>query len=319
MTARIGVLTSGGDSPGMNACIRAVIRAGLVHGYEMFAIYQGFKGLVENQIEQVDRRFASEIINRGGTVLRTARLPSFLQEDVQKIAVANLKQHRIDTLVIIGGDGSYRGASALSRLGVRCVCLPGTIDNDVSSTDYTIGFDTALNTIVECIDKLRDTSSSHQRCSIIEVMGRRCGDLALFSGIASGVELIVSSERPLNEEEILAQLEEGKQSGKRHFIIVVSEKLWDVFALAKTIESKIGIEARATVIGHLQRGGIPSASDRVLAARMGAGAIEALTRGNDSFAVGILQNHISFIPLEEALSMPRMVDLRLYTDAEQLK
>lgn len=315
----IGILTSGGDAPGMNAAIRAVVRSALGEGYRVFAIYDGYKGLLEDNIEEIGRYFVSEIINRGGTKLRTARLDSFKDEEVRKQAVKVLKKHDIDILVCIGGDGTYRGALGLSRLGIHCVCLPGTIDNDIASTEQTIGFDTALNTIVEAIDKLRDTSSSHQRCSIIEVMGRRCGDLAVNAGIASGAELIISSERVMNDEMIIQSLLEDKAKGKMHEIVVVTELLTDVHALAKKIEQQVGIECRATVLGHVQRGGVPSAVDRILASRMGVAAVDAIRKGYNSCVVGIKQNNIVYCDIEEALAAQRLPDLSLYRDATILR
>ncbi|MCK9198557.1 MAG: 6-phosphofructokinase [Bacilli bacterium] len=316
---KIAILTSGGDAPGMNAAIRAVVRSALVEGFETYVVYDGYKGLYEGKIKQVERYFVSEIINRGGTIIGTARLPQFVNLDVQETSANNLKNLGIKNLVVIGGDGSYRGALALSKFGIKCVCLPGTIDNDLSSTDFTIGFDTALNTIIEAVDKLRDTSSSHQRCSIIEVMGRNCGDLALYSGIAAGAELILSSERVMTKEMILNELIQAKSEGKRHEIVIVSEKLFDVNKLAEEIEQKVGMEARATILGHLQRGGKPSAFDRVLASRMGSRAVEAFESCYSSCCIGMKNNQVVVMDLETSLKMPRMVDLRLYIDSERLK
>jgi 6-phosphofructokinase 1 len=293
---KIAILTSGGDAPGMNAAIRAVVRSALVEGFETYVVYDGYKGLYEGKIKQVERYFVSEIINRGGTIIGTARLPQFVNLDVQETSANNLK-----------------------KFGIKCVCLPGTIDNDLSSTDFTIGFDTALNTIIEAVDKLRDTSSSHQRCSIIEVMGRNCGDLALYSGIAAGAELILSSERVMTKEMILSELIQAKSEGQRHEIVIVSEKLFDVNKLAEEIEQKVGMEARATILGHLQRGGKPSAFDRVLASRMGSRAVEAFESCYSSCCIGIKNNQVVVMDLETSLKMPRMVDLRLYTDSERLK
>nr|HPM08068.1 ATP-dependent 6-phosphofructokinase [Bacilli bacterium] len=206
MVKRVGVLTSGGDAPGMNAAIRAIVRSGLKNGLEMFVIYEGYKGLIEGNIEKVDRNFVSDIINRGGTILKSARSREFKEEAARLIGVEQLKNFGIDTLIVIGGDGTYMGAKKLSELGINCIGLPGTIDNDLSSSDYTIGFDTALNTICECVDKLRDTTASHQRCTIIEVMGNKCGDLALFSGVAEGVEMIITPEHPYSESEIMDRI-----------------------------------------------------------------------------------------------------------------
>ena len=315
----IGILTSGGDAPGMNAAIRAVVRASLNEGYQVHAIYDGYKGILDDNIERIDRYFVSEIINRGGTKLRTARLESFKDEEVRKQAVEVLKKHGINVLVCIGGDGTYRGALGLSRLGIKCVCIPATIDNDIGSTEQTIGFDTSLNTIVESIDKLRDTSSSHQRCSIIEVMGRRCGDLAANAGLASGAELIISSERIMDDETIISTLMEDKAHGKMHEIVVVTELLTDVHALAKKIEEKVGIETRATVLGHIQRGGVPTAQDRILASRMGVAAVDAIRKGYASCVVSIRQNQLCYIDIEEALASQRLPDLSIYKDATILR
>ena len=316
---KIAILTSGGDAPGMNAAIRAVVRAALVADYEPYVVYYGYKGLYEDNIEAVQRNFVSEIINRGGTIIGTARLPQFVNADVQQKAAENLKKRGIENLVVIGGDGSYRGALSLSHYGIKTICLPGTIDNDISSTDYTIGFDTALNTIVEAIDKLRDTSSSHQRCSIIEVMGRNCGDLAVQAGIASGAELILSSERVMTKDNILDELVNAKASGKHHEIVVVSEKLFDVNKLAQEIEEKVGMETRATVLGHIQRGGKPSAKDRVLASLMGAKAVDAVKSSYKSCCVGLRNNQIQIMDLKRSLAEGRMPDLGMYTDSERLK
>ena len=228
MVKKVAVLTSGGDAPGMNACLRAVVRAGLKNGLDMFVVYEGYKGLVENNIVQVDRGFVSDIINRGGTILHSARLPEFKDEAVRKIAVDNLNARGIDGLVVIGGDGSYMGAKKLTEMGVRTVGLPGTIDNDIASTDETIGFDTCLNTICECVDKIRDTTASHQRCTFIEVMGNRCGDLALYSGIAEGVEMIITNDHPIPEEEIINTLKRLKTGTKKHSLVIVSEKYFDI-------------------------------------------------------------------------------------------
>lgn len=316
---RIAVLTCGGDAPGMNAAVRAVVRAGLFEDMQVYVVFNGYKGLYGDTIQLVDRSFVSEIINRGGTVIGTARLPQFVNVEVQKVAVENLKKRRIKTLVVIGGDGSYRGALGLAKLGMRVVCLPATIDNDAPGTDYTIGFDTALNTVVEAVDRLRDTSSSHQRCSLVEVMGRHCGDLALHAGIATGAELILSSERVMTKENILDELFNAKASGKRHELVVVSENLFDVTKLATEIEEKVGIETRTTVLGHIQRGGRPSAKDRVLASLMGAKAVDAARANAASVCVGLRNNQIVIQDLETCLREIRMPDLNMYTDSERLK
>jgi 6-phosphofructokinase 1 len=316
---KLAVLTSGGDSPGMNAAIRAVIRTGLVNGYQTYIVNDGYKGLYENRIFEVNHRFVSEIINRGGTIIGTARLPEFLKDEVQKVAAENLKKMGIENLIIIGGDGSYRGALALSRFGIKVVGVPGTIDNDIVSTDFTIGFDTALNTAVEAIDKLRDTSTSHQRISIVEVMGRNCGDLALFAGAATGAELIITAERKMELKEMINVLADSRKKGKKHGIIVVSENVIDVKALSKQIEQSLNVETRSTILGHIQRGGYPTAHDRVLATRMGIKAVEALMGNIPATCIGIIANQVQVFELSEALKQERLIDIKFYKDIERLK
>jgi 6-phosphofructokinase 1 len=316
---KLAVLTSGGDSPGMNAAIRAVVRTGLVNNFETYIVNDGYKGLFEDRIVKVDHMFVSEIIHRGGTIIGTARLPEFLKVEVQRKAAKNLKEKGIYNLVVIGGDGSYKGALALSKFGINVVCLPGTIDNDIVSTDFTIGFDTALNTAVEAIDKLRDTSTSHQRISIVEVMGRDCGDLALFAGAATGAELILTAERKISKTEIIKILAKQRKKGKKHGIVVVSENLLDLDDLAKYIEKQLNVEVRATVLGHVQRGGYPSAADRVLATRMGVRAVEALIEKKPASCIGIIANEVEVFNLKEALSKKRKIDLKFYKNIERLK
>lgn len=321
MIHKIGVLTSGGDAPGMNAAVRAVIRAGLSSGCEMYAVYDGYKGLVEGDIQKVDRSFVSDIVQRGGTILRTARLREFKEESVRKIAVEQLKKHGIDALVVIGGDGTYLGAKKLTEMGINCVGLPGTIDNDIASTDYTIGFDTCLNTICECVDKLRDTTASHQRCSIIEVMGNKCGDLALFSGIAEGAEMIITPDHMIPEEEIMNTLRDLKNNKRKHdAMVIVSEKVFDdVRVFADKVTKETGFEARAEVLGRIQRGGSPSAADRILAARMGTYAVDLLMEGIGGVCVGIINNHIVHYDIYEALELPRNKHIPLLQIIETLK
>lgn len=307
MVKRIGILTSGGDAPGMNCAIRAVVRAGLSYGLEVYGVYDGYKGLIEGKIEKLERKSVSDIVNRGGTILRTARLPEFKHEAVRQKAVDILHERGIEALVVIGGDGSYMGAKKLSEMGINCIGLPGTIDNDIASTDYTIGFDTALNTIVDCVDKIRDTTESHSRCSIIEVMGNRCGDLALFSGLAEGAEMILTPDHPIPEEEIIETLRKMKEkdSDKRAIVIVSEKQYSDIHAWARHIQETTGFDTRATVLGHVQRGGSPSAFDRVLAARMGEYAVECLVEGKGGRCVGIVDNKIVDYDIYEALALPR--------------
>ncbi len=306
MVKRIGVLTSGGDAPGMNAAIRAVTRVALNSGIEVFGIYNGYKGMVEGYIEPLTKANVGDIIDRGGTVLGSARLPEFKDEAVRLKAVEQLQKRGIEAIVVIGGDGSYRGAQALTDMGINCIGLPGTIDNDITSTDFTIGFDTALRTIVEAVDKLRDTSSSHHRCSVVEVMGNRCGDLAIWSGIACGAEIVCTSETGFEETEILERLRDlDVIRKKRHAIVIISEKMTDVHQFARKISLSTGFSGRATVLGHVQRGGSPTPTDRVLASRMGEKAVDLLMQGIGGQCVGIKDNKMIATPIEEALNLPR--------------
>lgn len=305
MIHKIAVLTSGGDAPGMNAAVRAVIRAGLVAKKEMYVIYDGFRGLLEGNIKQVNKDFTQDIINRGGTIIRSARLKEFLEVETQKKAAEILKDFGIDALVGIGGDGTYCGLAALAKQGVKVVGIPATIDNDVGSTDKTIGFATALNTICECVDKLKDTSSSHQRCSLIEVMGRHCGDLALFSALAEGAEGVICVEHPLDEESLFKRLRKMKAQKKDHAIIIVSENLLDINELAKKVEKETGFTSRTEVLGRLQRGGSPVAEDRILAARFSAHAIQLLVdnKVKSGRIVGMKESIIVDYDIEEAIQM----------------
>ncbi len=305
MIKKIGVLTSGGDAPGMNAAIRAVARTAINNDIEVFAVYDGYKGLVENNLKKMNVNSVSSIINRGGTILGSARLKEFADDKVAQIAVDNLKASGIEALVTLGGDGTYCGALKLSGFGINCVGVPCTIDNDITSTDYTIGFDTAVNTAVEAIDRLRDTSHSHQRCSIVEVMGRYCGDIAVASGIASGAEAVVTADNKLSAEEIIDVVMKAKQAKKRHAIIIITEHVMDVHKLATEIESATGFETRATVLGHIQRGGSPTANDRVLAARLGEAAVKELINGQTGICMGIKNGEVVATPITEALKMKK--------------
>lgn len=313
MVRKIGILTSGGDSPGMNAAIRSVTRVALNNGVEVYGIYDGYKGLLENKIERLGYRDVSDILARGGTKLGSARLPEFKEEAIQEECIKNLKATGIDALVVIGGDGSYRGALALTKKGVNCIGLPGTIDNDIPGTDFTIGFDTALQTCVECVDKLRDTSSSHHRCSIVEVMGNHCGDLALYTAIACGAELVITPETGYDEVEVLEKLRYLAEAvHKNHAIVLVSEKITDVQALAKKVSSNTGFSGRATVLGHIQRGGSPTPTDRMLASRMGEKAVDLLMEGIGGQCVGIIDNAITAMPIDQALNNPKANRKKLY-------
>lgn len=312
MIRKLGVLTSGGDSPGMNAAIRAVTRCALGNGIEVVGIRDGYKGLVNGDFIPFTKPNVSDTLTRGGTILGSARLPEFKDSEVVKKAVKKLQEAEIDAIVVIGGDGSYRGAKALTDLGINCIALPGTIDNDISGTDYTIGFDTALTTIVECVDKLRDTSSSHHRCSVVEVMGNRCGDLAVYSGICCGAEIVVTADTGYHEEEILDRLRYLENLGKKHAIVIVSEKICDVDALARKVSSTTGFSGRSTILGHVQRGGSPTAFDRMLASRMGEKAVDLLVEGIGGHCVGIVDNQIISTPINEALAKPCVEHKNLY-------
>lgn len=310
---RIGVLTSGGDAPGMNAAIRAVVRAGLHHGLEVYGIYDGYLGLHQDRIVKLERHSVSDVVNRGGTFLGSARFPAFKDPAVRAEAIVNLKKHGIDALVVIGGDGSYMGAKKLTEEGFPCIGLPGTIDNDIAGTDFTIGFDTALNVVVDAIDRLRDTCSSHHRISVVEIMGRHCGDLAMSAAVAGGAEYVIVPEVAFDKEKLLQQIKEGEAKGKKHAIITICEHVTDVNALAKDIEAMTGRETRATILGHIQRGGSPTARDRIMSSRMGAFAVEQLLAGQGGRCVGIQGNemvHHDIIDCIENLKRP--FDQELY-------
>ena len=316
---KIAVLTSGGDAPGMNGAIRAIVRVGIKRGFEVYGVYEGYKGLVAGNIKKLGYSDVSEILSKGGTILESSRLPSFKEDKVQEQAIHQLKQRGIDGLVVIGGDGSYKGALALSQKGIDCIAIPGTIDNDIPDTDHTIGFDTALNTIVDALDKLRDTSSSHQRCTILEVMGRRCGDLAINAGIADGAAIVITSEIGYDENKIIETLKASKASDKKHAIVVITEHITDVHELAKKVEAATGFETRANVLGHMQRGGRPSARDRVLASRMGVYAVELLEAGKGGLCVSEVNGQIKGLPITEVLGHKRETDFSIYEDAIKLR
>ncbi len=318
MIKKIGVLTSGGDAPGMNAAIRAVTKKAIRHGIEVYGIYDGYAGLVSGKIKKLDRKDAGDIINRGGTFLGSARLPEFKDIEVRKQAIEQLNKFGIEALVTIGGDGTYRGALALSEMGINCIGLPGTIDNDIASTEFTIGFNTALNTIIEAVDKLRDTTSSHHRCSVIEVMGRECGDLAVWSGIATGAEYVAIPEIDYNENMLIDTVKSAKKREKKHFIVIITEKQTDIHSLSKKIEEETGIVTRATILGHVQRGGSPSAFDRVLASQMGAKAVELLNDGFSGRCVSVRNNKLVHDDINDALQMKKKFEQQMYQYAMDL-
>ncbi len=309
---RIAVLTSGGDAPGMNAAVRAVVRKGFYHDLEVYGIYHGYDGLIKGEIAKLDLGSVGDIIHRGGTVLYTARSDEFRTPEGQKKAVDQLKKFGIEGLVVIGGDGSFRGAQKLNQHGILTVGVPGTIDNDIPGTDFTIGFDTAINTVIGAIDKIRDTATSHERTYIIEVMGRNAGDIALWSGLADGAESIIIPEAFFQMDEIIERLERGHKRGKKHSIIIVAEGVGSAVEFAKEVKEKTGMETRVTVLGHIQRGGSPTAFDRVLASRLGAEAVDLLLKNMSGRMVGIKNNQIISIDIDDALMQKHSVDLSLY-------
>lgn len=308
----IAVLTSGGDAPGMNAAIRAVIRYGIHKGCKVYGISRGYKGLIEGDLAEVDLRSACDIIHRGGTILRTARCEEFMTEEGRIQAATVLRVFGVDGLVVIGGDGTFKGARELAKLGVNVVGIPGTIDNDLPYTDYTIGFDTAINTVLDAIGKIRDTSSSHERISIIEVMGRNCGDIALYAGLAGGAEEVVIPEKGQDMEKIFRELLESKNRGKKQSIIILSEGIGKAHELEQQIKEKTRMDSRSTVLGHIQRGGSPSAFDRILATKMGASAVELLLQGRTARVIGIKSNKIFDMDVDEALSIEKTFDNETY-------
>jgi 6-phosphofructokinase 1 len=315
---KIGVLTSGGDSPGMNAAVRAVVRKAIFHNVEVYGIYQGYTGLMTGQIKKLELGSVGDIIHRGGTVLYSARSEEFKTLEGQKKGIEQLENHGIEGIVVIGGDGSYRGAEKLTEHGFPCIGVPGTIDNDIPGTDFTIGFDTALNTVIDAIDKIRDTATSHERTYIIEVMGRHAGDIALWAGLAGGAETILIPEANFDMNEITSRLVRGHERGKRHSIIVVAEGIGSGVEIGKQIEESTGFETRVSVLGHIQRGGSPSAFDRVLASRLGAKAVELLLEGKEGRAVGIRSNKIVDFSISEALSQKHTIDLEMYKLSTEL-
>ncbi len=309
----IGVLTSGGDAPGMNAAIRAVVRTALASGCKVKGIMRGYLGLLEEDIIDMDARSVSDIIQRGGTILYTARCLEMLKPEVQDKAAEICRKHEIDGLVVIGGDGSFKGAQQLARRGINAVGIPGTIDLDIACTDYTIGFDTAVNTAMETIDKVRDTSTSHERCSVIEVMGRHAGYIALWCGIANGAEDILLPERyEYDEQRIINSIIEKRKKGKKHYIIVNAEGVGDSNGMAKRIEAATGMETRATIIGHAQRGGSPTTRDRVYASMMGARAVDLLVEGKTKRIVGYKGGQFVDYDIEEGLAMTKDIDQYMF-------
>ncbi len=314
----IAVLTSGGDAPGMNAAIRAVARYAMHEGCKVYGVNRGYRGLIEGDLEEMNLLSVCDIIHRGGTILRSARSKEFMTEEGRNQAATVLKIFGIDGLVVIGGDGTFRGARELSKMGISTIGIPGTIDNDLAYTDYTIGFDTAINTVLDAIGKLRDTSSSHERVSIIEVMGRNCGDIAVFSGLAGGAEKVIIPEIEWNIDDICRDLLESKNRGKMQSIIIMAEGVGKAQDLADKVSEKTRMECRATVLGHVQRGGSPTGFDRVLASKMGAKAVQLIMDNKTSRVLGIKDNNIFDMDIHEALEMEKKFPERLYELADIL-
>lgn len=315
---RIGVLTSGGDAPGMNAALRAVVRVAIYHGIEVSGIHRGYQGLLDADIENLTVSSVGDIIHRGGTKLQTARCLDFKTDEGFNRGLDMLRMYKIDGLVVIGGDGSFRGAQRLSHAGIKTVGIPGTIDNDLAYTDYTIGFDTALNTVVSAIGNLRDTTSAHGRANIVEVMGRHCGDIALHAGLAGGAEAIIVPEVGFDIDDLCRKIIAGKKRGKVHNIILVAEGVGKPYDIAEAIQSKVGISTRVTIMGHLQRGGTPSAFDRNLGSRFGYHAVKTLMEGRTSRVIGINGSKVFDMDIDEALAMEKDIDRELYDLADML-
>ena len=315
----IGVLTSGGDAPGMNAAIRAVVRRGLSSGLKVKGIQKGYNGLLNEEIIDMTARDVSDTIERGGTILYTARCAEFRTAEGQQRGAEICRKHGIDGLVVIGGDGSFAGAQKLANLGINTIGVPGTIDLDIACTEYTIGFDTAVNTAMQAIDKVRDTSTSHERCSIIEVMGRDAGYLALWCGIANGAErILMPEEHGFDEKALIEDILENKKRGKQNYIIINAEGVGDSINLAKRIEDATGIETRATILGHMQRGGSPTCKDRVYASTMGAMAVDLLCQGKTNRVVGYQHGEFVDFDIEEALAMKKTISAYQYDVAKSL-
>lgn len=316
---KIAVLTSGGDAPGMNAAVRAVVRTALNAGIEVYGVIRGYNGLIKDEMVPMTLRSVSNILQQGGTMLYTARSPEFMTLEGQQKAAENCRKRGIDGVVVCGGDGSFRGAQKLSQQGINCICIPCTIDNDIGCCEYTIGYDTATNTVVDLVDKLRDTCASHDRCSVVEVMGRHAGWLALGAGMAAGATSILVPEVPYDfQKDIVDRMLFSKALGKQHFIVMVAEGIGDVSELAKDIEKATGVEARATVLGHVQRGGRPSSRDRILASQMGYYAAHLLMEGKTERVVAINNNALEDFDIDDALAMKKPFKSRLFRMAAEI-
>jgi 6-phosphofructokinase 1 len=315
---KIAVLTSGGDSPGMNAAVRAVVRRGISFGMEVYGVYHGYAGLIEGHIEPMSAGSVGDIIQRGGTILYSSRCEAFKTDEGQRKGIEQLRANGIEGLVVIGGDGSFRGAQKLSEKGFPTIGIPGTIDNDIPGTEMTLGFDTAVNTVIEAIDKIRDTATSHERIFVVEVMGRHCGDIALWAGLSAGAESIVIPEVDFDIEEVNNRLIEGHKRGKKHSIIMVAEGVCPASTVAEKIKAGTGFDTRVTVLGHVQRGGSPSAYDRMLGSRLGAKAVDLLREGHAGKMVGIQQNRITSVDFAEVFGKKHTIDLDIYNISKTL-
>lgn len=314
----IGVLTSGGDAPGMNAAIRAVVRSGIYNGFKVMGVRQGYQGLMSGDIYEMNLSSVADIIHRGGTMLRSARSDEFKTKEGIDKALNMIKLFGIDGLVLLGGDGTLKGAKELSELGVPTIGIPCTIDNDCGFTDYTIGFYTAVETVVDAISKIRDTSTSHGRANVIEVMGRHCGDIALYAGLSGGAESIIIPEIGFNVEEVCLKAIQGKNRGKLHHIIVLAEGVGNAYDVAKTVEEKTGIDTRVTILGYIQRGGTPTSFDRILASQMGDRAVELLKEGKTGRVLGVKCNSVVDLDISEALKMKKEFDETMYKTTKVL-
>ena len=319
MALKVAVLTSGGDAPGMNPCLRACVRLGIYNGFEMYGVHRGYQGLIDDEIELMNSRSVSDIIQRGGTFLKTARCEEFTTKEGRAKAYENLSKRGFNELIVIGGDGTFRGARDFSNeYDINVTGIPGTIDNDLAYTDYTLGFDTAVNTVLWAINSLRDTMGSHDRCALLEVMGRHCGDIALYAGLCGGAEYILVPEIPYDLDKIAEQLSASRKRGKTSNMIVFAEGAGDREEVCRYLKEKTGITITQTVLGHIQRGGSPTMADRMLAARMAQRAIELLKLKTKARVIGVINNKITDVNISEALNMPRRVDAKTYRIAEIL-
>lgn len=316
---KIGVLTSGGDAPGMNAAIRAVVRTAIYNHIEVLGVRKGYNGLITGDFISMDARSVGETLQRGGTILQTARCLEFKEIEGVRKAVKVAKESGMDGLIVIGGDGSFRGARDLTREGLPTIAMPGTIDNDIGCSEYTIGYDTCLNTVIEAVDKLRDTCSSHERCSVVEVMGRNAGYIAVEAAIACGAEVVLIPEVPFDiHKDVIGVINKGKERGKKHNIVIVAEGVGKVVELAHTIEEKTGIESRATILGHVQRGGSPTVRDRVVASQMGAKSVELLLEGKSNRIVCMQKSEVVDVDIEDGLKMKKTISDELLRLTRQL-